>query len=273
MNREMYDRLLGKAVAALTAAARLTTTQSHPDGPTTEIPADWAEFVTLALAGAAANIGGIETILAGRPGSWEAGGVRQLLEATVGCDAEGLWRHRTEPLHVTVYAREAFEDAGMEASYEAAETELDRRLTAVPEDSTAADAVNALWTRLLDQWKDDLVRYGAGVAAAVAAQAADLGFGAPVTVTVDIDTNRIGERPSTWIDDILVDPAAAEVPLPGGDVLARAADPTPPADDPDPGTGGPPAADAGTSVTNDTPLDPKIRQSLGDTPPHRRRRP
>ncbi|MDQ0779812.1 hypothetical protein QF026_008278 [Streptomyces aurantiacus] len=36
--------------------------------------ADWAEPVTLALAGAAANFGGVEEILAGRSGTTWAGG-------------------------------------------------------------------------------------------------------------------------------------------------------------------------------------------------------
>lgn len=33
---------------------------------------DWAEFVTLAVAGAVANVGSVEKALQGRPGSWEA---------------------------------------------------------------------------------------------------------------------------------------------------------------------------------------------------------
>lgn len=78
-----YEQLLAAAVEVLTAAARR--------------PGDWAEFVTLALAGAAANVGGVETALAGRPGSWEADGVRNLLYATVGHDEHDLQRHRTEP--------------------------------------------------------------------------------------------------------------------------------------------------------------------------------
>lgn len=77
-----YDEVLHDAIAALTEAQRLTNRpmrqtssgQWEPDpDPRSALPIDWAEFVTLALAGAAANAGGIETILAGRPGSWEAG--------------------------------------------------------------------------------------------------------------------------------------------------------------------------------------------------------
>lgn len=39
-------------------------------------PGDFAEFVTQALVAAAANVGGVETVLAGRPGSWEADAAR-----------------------------------------------------------------------------------------------------------------------------------------------------------------------------------------------------
>jgi hypothetical protein len=59
--------------------------EADPD-PRVALPIDWAEFVTLALAGAAANIGGNEQILACRPGSWEAERVRQTLQSTVGVD-------------------------------------------------------------------------------------------------------------------------------------------------------------------------------------------
>ena len=103
-----YQALLADAITVLTAAARLTrpvrTLDTEP--ATTErwvwidtggtAPVDWAEFVTLALAGAAANIGSIDGALAGRPGSWEADGVRQLLASTVGHDEEYLDEHRTE---------------------------------------------------------------------------------------------------------------------------------------------------------------------------------
>jgi hypothetical protein len=54
--------------------------------------------VTEALAGAAANAVGIETILAGRPGSWEAPVMGDALRAAVGHDEWNLWRHRTEPV-------------------------------------------------------------------------------------------------------------------------------------------------------------------------------
>jgi hypothetical protein len=70
--------------------------------PRAALPIDWAAFVTEALAGAAANAGGIDTILAGRPGSWEASVVGDALCAKVGRDEWDLWRHRTEPVTVVL---------------------------------------------------------------------------------------------------------------------------------------------------------------------------
>jgi hypothetical protein len=87
-------------------------------------PSDWAEFVPLALAGAAANVGGVEAALAGRPGSWEADFVRQLLTGTVGHDQECLWEHRTEPLAITLYVDKILDDLGVEAAYQDADNEL-----------------------------------------------------------------------------------------------------------------------------------------------------
>ncbi|WP_138944967.1 hypothetical protein [Plantibacter sp. M259] len=101
--------MLNDAVAALTEAGRWRRPrlQQTPTGkvephPTETDPADWAEFVTLALAGAAANLGAIDEALAGRPGSWEAAKMAELLEATVGPDQAELWQHRTEPLQLVV---------------------------------------------------------------------------------------------------------------------------------------------------------------------------
>jgi transcriptional regulator with XRE-family HTH domain len=83
-----YDEVLHDAINVLTEASRLTNQtmrrtssgQWEPDpDPRAAVPIDWAAFVTEALAGAAANAGGIDTILAGRPGSWEASVVGEAL--------------------------------------------------------------------------------------------------------------------------------------------------------------------------------------------------
>lgn len=84
--------------------------------------------------GAAANIGGIDAILAGRPGSWEAGVVRDALNAAVGHDEWDLWRHRTEPVDVVVHPERILSDVDSLArfrEFDAAETELQRRENAI----------------------------------------------------------------------------------------------------------------------------------------------
>src|SRR5690349_22982781 len=97
-----HQQLLIEAVHLLTSAARLTWTVDGENGQKHEQQADFAEFVSLALAGAAANVGSIEGLLAGRPGSWEADYVRGLLSGTVGEDERYLLEHRTEPITVVV---------------------------------------------------------------------------------------------------------------------------------------------------------------------------
>jgi hypothetical protein len=91
--------------------------------------------VTLALAGAAANVGGTEQILAGRPGSWEAERVRQTLQSTVGVDDEHLLRHRTEPVVIDLWVESILRDTNDTTydDYRDAELELSRREEAIPQ--------------------------------------------------------------------------------------------------------------------------------------------
>lgn len=130
--RAAYREKLNEAIAVLTDGARLgrprlqhdDTAELVEDLGSTE-QADWAEFVTLALAGAAANLGGVDVILAGRSGSWEAEGVRQLLHSTVGSDEHALWEHRTEPVDITLYVEELLaERTDAWRQYDDAQTEL-----------------------------------------------------------------------------------------------------------------------------------------------------
>lgn len=137
-----YGEILRDAIAALTEATHLTNQpmrrnesggwEPDPD-PRAALPIDWAEFVTLALAGAAANAGGIETVLAGRPGSWEAERVRQTLQSTV-FDDKDLLRHRTEPITIHLWVEAILDDTNdtTEDDYQAAYLILGERQEAVP---------------------------------------------------------------------------------------------------------------------------------------------
>lgn len=99
-----------RAVEALTAAARLTRTTA---GGQTE-PADFSDFLASALAAVAANLGSVEAVTAGRPGSWEADLVAQLLGGTLGYDppVSALLAHRTEPIRVPLNVAQLVEDSG-----------------------------------------------------------------------------------------------------------------------------------------------------------------
>ncbi len=129
-----WEDLLADAISVLTEAARLRQTPLRrteagewvPDPEGEPLARDWAEFVTLAVAGAAANVGGIELILAGRPGSWEADAVRSMLQATVTDDLD-LLRHRTEPLRVELWPGEYLADIGYDACYDESEDGLEQQ--------------------------------------------------------------------------------------------------------------------------------------------------
>ena len=131
----------------LTAAARRTYTM-----PAGEERHDFGEIPTRVLTAVAANIGGVETLLAGRPGSWEAEGVRQLLASALGEDESHLLEHRTEPVTLTLYVDELLVDQDVWAAYDAAGQELGRRYDAVgipsvtgtPGDAAAEAALAAL---------------------------------------------------------------------------------------------------------------------------------
>ena len=88
---------------------------------------DWAEFVTQALTGAAANVGSIEAVLAGRPGSWEADEVRNLLLSAVGYDEAQLLGHRTEPLRLVAPAGQILAERGLDDLYDASQAAIGDR--------------------------------------------------------------------------------------------------------------------------------------------------
>lgn len=184
------------AAAVMTEAARLRRRTLRPvtgaDGavqrwepdPRQTEPADWAEFVTEVLAAAAANIGGIEESLAGRPGSWEADHVRQMLFSTVGEEQDRLWRHRTEPVRIVLSpdldwleqlyvessdAIDALADA-VTAEFETAPLTWRYRRTSTEwtegvgytADFVCDDPAAPDWPAALARYKDDLRAFGAG---------------------------------------------------------------------------------------------------------------
>src|SRR3954447_8426779 len=126
-----WEELLTAAVGALTEAARLRRPSGAGTDLETTVLTDFAEFVSLAVAGAAANVGGSDGVLAGRPESWEAGYVRDMLVSTVGWDEEYLWEHRTEPLVIRIDVDAILSELGIAGMFDEADAEMTRREEAV----------------------------------------------------------------------------------------------------------------------------------------------
>lgn len=232
------------AVRVLTEAARRTRTVGAGTGEEHTEPADFAEFVTLALAGAAANIGTIEAMLAGRPGSWEADSVRQMLASTVGHDEQCLLEHRTNPLKVTVHVDDILNDLGYaDLYYVDAQDELQRpeQATGVasytsqeqaaqanaptPEQEAALERLDALTDQLEEQREREWAAYGEKFKAAVLRHAVDLlpKLKVPVEVVVELNWHN-----SLGVGDELTGPAALlwenarmVTPLPGSGIAPK----------------------------------------------------
>lgn len=85
-----------EAITALTAAARGQRIIGAGTANEHSVPTNFAGTLSRILASVAANVGGIEALLQGRPESWEADYVRQLLRSTVGENEEYLLQYRTE---------------------------------------------------------------------------------------------------------------------------------------------------------------------------------
>ncbi len=84
------------------------------------------------LAAVAANAGGIEELLAGRSGSWEAEGLRSLLVSTVGADGACLWEHRTEPVVIRVNVDHILTELGISGLYDDSGREITRQWLDLP---------------------------------------------------------------------------------------------------------------------------------------------
>jgi hypothetical protein len=225
-----YEQLLREAVTVLTEAARLTRPVGGVESSRRE-SVDWAEFVALVVAGVAANVGGIETVLAGRSGSWEADLVRRLLVGTVGEDEQYLMEHRTEPVVVELHVNTILTDLGAWDAYDAAYIDLDQRAGAVEasdageeEKTRQADHFGDLQARLDQLQEQDWAAYGQALKANVETAAARRYPDLPVPLVVNVDLTPIyhpaagGSNSWDWATPAgrLRDDAIEATPLPGG---------------------------------------------------------
>jgi hypothetical protein len=145
---------IAQAIAALTEAARGTRILGRGTDNEQTIPADFGEIACHVLTAVAANMGGVEELLAGRPGSWEADYVRQIVGSTAGHDEAELRRWRTDPVRVGLDVEGTFDELGLYRLYE---DEVDVLARAVD----AAD--DALWEAVATD--DEKQRLAANIAA------------------------------------------------------------------------------------------------------------
>ena len=134
--------LWSEAVGVLTRAIRLT--RKRGDG--TEEPDDFADFLATALTAAAANVGSVDRVTEGRPGSWEARHIHELLRGMVGYEDEArvLIGYRTDPVRVPLNVAQLVEDSGCLPTFDEA-----MRAIGWPGhgDGTFGDCVNPIWPR------------------------------------------------------------------------------------------------------------------------------
>jgi hypothetical protein len=228
-NQRTYDDVLADAVRVLTEAARRTTTWRDHDGREYQLQADFAEFVTHAVAGAAANTGSIEAVLAGRPESWEANYVRRMLQSTVGYDEQYLHVYRTEPLIVRVHVDDILSDLGFSMLYDEAHEEISRREDAIrarhgsyDEDQAALDELDRLHEALDASRARDGAAYGDAFRANVEAASDELYPDPPVPVEVIVELDGQDDLGPTYEWDgpawRLWETARQNTALPGSDI-------------------------------------------------------
>lgn len=162
-----------QAVTALTAAVRMTRTVAGQVEPT-----DFADFLASALAAVAANLGSVEAVTAGRPGSWESDLIAQLLTGTLGYDpaVSDLLGHRTEPIRVPLNVAQLVEDSGaIPTVYEA-------------EDALGEDPSEEEFAALHARYRDAYSRYAVAFSDAAEAYA--------LTLEGLAVERAVGERPT-----------------------------------------------------------------------------
>jgi hypothetical protein len=198
--------------------------------------ADFAPILTGSLAAAAANVGGPDALLAGRPGSWESSYIRDLLRGAMSDRPQQWWSLMTEPVVVSLNVAELIEDSdlhpGLVGLYEAedclhASFDDDSDQDQPPEREAAIDSLRR-------RYADSYAWYAERFTAAVKSVAADLRLPPQPHVLADADPNSAwwedgAVRNSIDSDSALVNElwerAHAIVPLPNVDI--RRDQPTP----------------------------------------------
>jgi hypothetical protein len=181
---------------------------------------DFADFLASVLVAVTANVGGVDRLLAGRSGSWEAGLVRQLVEGAVGYDQDGagLALYRTEPVVVPLNVHNIMfdnavaqaranriHDASLDTPCEVEISEIWERIAsreiweAGEYDATLAQ-VSAEAAAATAKWAAKYAAYAEAFAAAVAQEASQI-KGLRVPVTLRANTSADGADANGLYDE------------------------------------------------------------------------
>lgn len=216
-----YARLRRRAIDALTQAARLswpahTVTAAGTERHMPQSRMDAADLIVDVVTATAANLGGIDELLAGRTGSWEAALVRQMLEGATGGDEAVLAEYRTDPITVEVDPYLLLKDTGVLDRWE----EQERSAIGAVISSTGPmavfdgevdDQIADLEEHFSRRRREVLAGYTDQLTAQIEKAARDRGYTVPVEVKI-VDFGPGTQGP---LERSLVEAAAGRVDLPG----------------------------------------------------------
>ncbi len=148
------DQDMTLAIAALTDAANRT--YEAPDGSLHRY--DFGEVLCNVVTAVAANLGGVDALLAGRPGSWEADHVRNIVLSTAGDDAGALARYRTVPIRVSINGEMDLDEATGGTWFTTRQAREDRAMEAIDDAYGAALEANAGHQQIVSQQARDSLR-------------------------------------------------------------------------------------------------------------------
>jgi len=201
-----------RAIAALTDAALAATDNGGRERP------DFGEIVCRVITHVAANLGSLDALLAGRPGSWEADLVRQIVEST--SPEQELLSWRTIPVELILNPEEVLWELGVGQMYDDAVDaiiEEQGRDDATEERLDALDfELNALESLQQQDASDYATAYVEHLGQAAGAQ----GITVEIQLEVTTDVAR-AEPPWDELAERLHETARFATPLPGSGIAPR----------------------------------------------------
>jgi hypothetical protein len=205
------------AVDARTRAIEALTELASRTGDDGYIAHDFGETVCDIVSTVAANVGSLDTLLQGRPGSWEADLVRQMVESTI--PEEDLLTYRTEPIRLMLNIEDRWFDLGLQSLYLDDLDAIDALKPADTGDEDEPTSLDLEENAIYDLYEADRTAYVAAWTEEVRKIAAERGITVPVEVTVV----RGNEREPMWDDlaEQLHGDANERTPHPGSGIAPK----------------------------------------------------